>query len=491
MTLPAAPAATGLQAAALALHDRRISAVELTQAALARIAALEPRLQAFMHLDAARAIAHAQAIDGLRAAGVDLGPLMGVPVAVKDLFSVDGMPTTAGSRLDVQELVPPQGSFVDALLRAGCVIVGKTRTTEFALGGFNFDPPPPWNPCDTQQPRMTGGSSHGSAVAMAAGLAGFTVGSDTGGSVRWPAALCGVVGYKSSSSHWRGDGVFPLSPELDSIGLFTRSAHDAALVNAALMNAAQMNTALMNASRGQLLRPPPAVHALTFAVPTLHFMEQLDEPVLRCFEAAVSRLRVAGARIVNAETPEAGEIDEVFRSLVPADLLAFLGRDRVTAQMDRLDAVAAERLQAAFEARADGYSKMLARRRELQRLVAERSVGIDAWLTPTVPMLPQPTADFSSVAEVAAWNRRATRNTRPGNLFGQCGISLPIQHLGQEHPDRAAGAALWGQSIGAALPVGLQLCAAPGHDEALLSLACAVEDLLGRPAEAVLDALAD
>ena len=487
MTLPAAPAATGLQAAALALRDGRTSAVELTQAALARIAALEPRLHAFMHLDAGRAIAHAQAIDGLRAAGVNLGPLMGVPVAVKDLFSVDGMPTTAGSRLDVQDLVPPQGRFVDALLRAGCVIVGKTRTTEFALGGFNFDPPPPWNPCDTQQPRMTGGSSHGSAVAMAAGLAGFTVGSDTGGSVRWPAALCGVVGYKSSSSHWRGDGVFPLSPELDSIGLFTRSAHDAALVNAALMNAAlmnaaQLNTALMNRSRGQLLRPPPAVHALTFAVPKLHFMEQLDEPVMRCFEVAVARLRAAGARIVSAETPEAGEIDEVFRSLVPADLLAFLGRDRVTAQMHRLDAVAAERLQAAFEARADGYSKMLARRRELQRLVAERSVGIDAWLTPTVPMLPQPTADFSSVAEVAAWNRRATRNTRPGNLFGQCGISLPIQHLGEV----AAG-----QVSGAALPVGLQLCAAPGHDDALLSLACAVEDLLGRPAEAVLDALAE
>ena len=124
MTLPDAPAAPGLQAVAQALLDRRTSAVELTQAALARITALEPRLQAFTHLDAARAIAHAQAIDGLRAAGVNLGPLMGLPVAVKDLFSVDGMPTTA------------------------------------------------------------------------AGLAGFTVGSDTGGSVRWPAALCAVVGYK-------------------------------------------------------------------------------------------------------------------------------------------------------------------------------------------------------------------------------------------------------------------------------------------------------
>jgi aspartyl-tRNA(Asn)/glutamyl-tRNA(Gln) amidotransferase subunit A len=220
---------------------------------------------------------------------------------------------------------------------------------------------------------------------------------------------------------------------------------------------------------------------LTLAVPSLHFMDQLDEPVLRCFEAAVARLRAAGARIVNAETPEAGEIDEVFRSLVPADLLAFLGRDRVTAQFDRLDAVAADRLQVAFEVRADDYAKMLARRRVVQGLVAERSVGIDAWLTPTVPMLPQPTAHFRSVADVAAWNRRATRNTRPGNLFGQCGISLPIHHLGAELP---------GQPSGTALPVGLQLCAAPGQDLALLSMACAVEGVLGRPAEPRLDTLA-
>lgn len=466
MTLPAAPAAAGLQTVALALRTKRISAVELTQAALARIAALEPRLQAFMHLDAARAIAHAQAIDGLRVAGVNLGPLMGVPVAVKDLFSVDGMPTIAGSRLDVQDLVPPQGSFVGALLRAGCVILGKTRSTEFALGGFNLDRPPPWNPCDMHQPRMTGGSSHGSAVAMAAGLAGFTVGSDTGGSVRWPAALCGVVGYKASSSHWPCDGVFPLSPELDSIGLFTRSAHDAALVNATL--------------GGHPLRPPPGIDTLTLAVPTLHFMDQLDEPVLRCFEAAVARLRAAGARILNVETPEAEEIDEVFRNLVPADLLAFLGRDRVSAQFDKLDAVAADRLQAAFEVRADDYAKMLARRRVVQRLVAERSAGIDAWLTPTVPMLPQPTSQFCSVADVAAWNRRATRNTRPGNLFGQCGISLPVQHLCAEGS---------GLPNADALPVGLQLCASPGRDEALLNLACAVEDLLGRPAEPGLNPL--
>lgn len=467
MTLPDAPAAGGLQAAALALHERRTTAVDLAQAALARITALEPRLQAFMHLDAARAMAHAQAIDGLRAAGVNLGPLMGMPVAVKDLFTVDGMPTTAGSRLDVHDLVPPQGSFVNALLRAGCVILGKTRTTEFALGGFNLDRAPPWNPCDVSQARMTGGSSHGSAVAMAAGMAGFTVGSDTGGSVRWPAALCGVVGYKASSSRWPCDGVFPLSPALDSIGLFTRSAHDAAFVHAAL--------------GGHAMRSSPALRGLTLAVPTRHYRDQLDEPVLRCFDIAVARLREAGAHVVAAETPEAGEIDEIFRSLVPADLLAFLGRERVTAQMDRMDAVAADRLQFAFELRADDYARMLWRRGEVQRRVAERSAGIDGWLTPTVPMVPQPTAHFRSVADVAAWNRRATRNTRPGNLFGQCGISLPIQHLGAEHP---------GRDSDAALPVGLQLCAAPGQDLSLLSMACAMEDLLGRPSAPMLDTLA-
>jgi len=464
MSLPAATAALGLRALTESLREGRLSAVGLTQAALARIDALEPKLQAFTHLDAARAMAQAQAIDAQRATGVDLGPLMGVPVAVKDLFSVDGMPTTAGSRLDVQDLVPGQGSFVNALQRAGCIILGKTRTTEFALGGFNLNSAPPWNPCDAHEPRMTGGSSHGSAVAMAAGLAGFTVGTDTGGSVRWPAALCGVVGYKASASHWPCDGVFPLSPEMDSIGLFTYSAHDAAWVHAGLS--------------GQAPPRPPALTGLTLAVPTQHFMDELDEPVRRCFDAAVGRLFAAGARILSAETPEAAEIDDIFRCLVPADLLSFLGRERVMAQFDRLDAVAAARLEFAFDVRADDYAALRARRRVLERLVAERSVGIDAWLMPTVPMLPQPIAEFRNVAEVAAWNRRATWNTRPGNLFGQCGVSLPIQHLGAKPPTR---------TIDAILPVGLQLCAAPGRDAALLSVACAVEDLLGQPPRPLLD----
>lgn len=446
--MPAFPplAPRGLATLAADLREKRLSAESLCREALDRIAATEPTLESFTHLDPERAIGHARSLDALRRSGVDLGPLMGVPVAVKDLFTVEGMPTTGGSRLDIRDLVPPQGPFVGELIAGGCVPLGKTRTTEFALGGFNLDRPPPWNPCDMDVRRMTGGSSHGSAVAMAAGLSGFTLGSDTGGSVRWPAALCGVVGYKASAAHWPLDGVLPLSPEMDSIGLFTQAAEDAAFVEAAL------------ASR--TLAPAPPIDALRLAIPTEHFLENLEAPVAACFEAAIARLRNAGARLVELPAPEARWIDDIFRHLVPADLLAFLGRERVVRDRSLMDPVAAARLDGGLALPADEYVRMLALRRKAEQAMNARSRGIDAWITPTVPVLPHPIADYRTVDDVAAWNRLSTQNTRPANLFGQCGISLPIQHLGSP------------------LPVGLQLTASGGRDAWLLDVARTVEQSL-------------
>jgi aspartyl-tRNA(Asn)/glutamyl-tRNA(Gln) amidotransferase subunit A len=441
---PLAP--DGLAALSDELREGRLTAEALCRDALDRLAVMEPKLEAFTHLDPERALGHARALDALRRSGANLGPLMGIPVAIKDLFTVDGMPTTGGSRLDIRDLVPPQGPFVKGLLAGGCVPLGKTRTTEFALGGFNLNRPPPWNPCDMTQRRMTGGSSHGSAVAVAAGLAGFAVGSDTGGSVRWPAALCGVVGYKASPTHWPLDGVLPLSPEMDSIGIFTRSAEDAAFVEAALNSRA--------------LGAPPPVDTLRLALPTEHFLDNLEAPVAACFAAAVERLRDAGARFVELPAPEARWIDDIFGHLVPADLLAFLGRERVERDLALMDAVAAARLEGGAGLRADDYVRMLALRRRAERAMAERSRGIDAWITPTLPMLPHPVSEYRTVAEVAAWNRLATQNTRPANLCGQCGISLPIQHLGAD------------------LPVGLQLTAGGGQDARLLDVARAIEQLL-------------
>ena len=432
-----------------------ISAHDTTVALLTRIETLQPRLRAFTFVDPGRALAQAAGIDRLRSAGVDLGPLMGVPVALKDLFTVTSMPTTAGSRMDVSDLVPPQGRFVTLLERGGCILLGKTATTEFAMGGFNLREPPPWNPCDTTVPRMTGGSSHGSAVAMAAQLAGFTLGSDTGGSVRWPAALCGVTGYKTTKGHWPLDGVFPLSHSLDSLGCFTRSVADAAYVEAAIA--------------GETPRSAMHPEALVLALPGDHFFQNVDADVRACFDRAVARLRTVGARMVEIATPEAGEIDEVFGPMLASEWLAFVGRERFLANEALMDAVPAARARAGLDVRADDYVRLASRQRALVAMLRERSRGIDAWITPTVAVTPAPCAEFRSVAAVAAWNRLNTQNTRPGNLFGQCGVSLPIHHLG------------------APLPVGLQLCGAPGSDAHLLAVAQTVEAIVGCPPALSLD----
>jgi aspartyl-tRNA(Asn)/glutamyl-tRNA(Gln) amidotransferase subunit A len=233
---------------------------------------------------------------------------------------------------------------------------------------------------------------------------------------------------------------------MDSIGLFTQGAEDAAFIEAAL------------ASR--TLGSEPPVDALRLAVPKEHFLENLEAPVAACFEAAIARLRKAGARLVELPVPEARWIDDIFRHLVPADLLAFLGRDRAARGRSLMDPVAAARLDGGAALPADDYVRMLALRRKAEQAMIARSRGIDAWITPTLPVLPHPIADYRTVEDVAAWNRLATQNTRPANLFGQCGISLPIQHLGSP------------------LPVGLQLSASGGQDAWLLDVARAVERVL-------------
>jgi aspartyl-tRNA(Asn)/glutamyl-tRNA(Gln) amidotransferase subunit A len=449
ISLPAFPFGDmSLESFATAFRARAIGSRDVTQSILARIDALQPRLAAYSYIDHEGALARASAVDAARSAGIDLGPLMGLPIAVKDLFSVRGMPTNAGSRVDVSDLVPPQGPFVTALLRAGCVVLGKTATTEFAMGGINLTHRLPWNPCDPEIARMTGGSSHGSAVAMAAGMAAMTFGSDTGGSVRWPAALCGVVGYKASSDYWPIEGVFPLSKNMDSLGVFTHSAADAAFVEAAM--------------RGQECTRPRPIDQLVLGVPTEYYFDHIDRDVRACFDEAVARLRSGGARLVPIGVPEAREHDAIFARLLPAEWLAFFGRERFVATKKDMDPVVQARADAGLDVAADEYLRYEKRRVELVTLMRERMRGLDAWVTPTVVIVPGPVVEYDTVQKAAAWNQLNTQNTRPGNMFAQCGVSLPIHHL--------CGT----------LPVGLQLCCAPGEDAHLLEVARAVEQVVGR-----------
>lgn len=422
------------------------SAEKATEEYLSRIEERDKKLGAFIHVDSERALQQARGVDALAKARHSLGPLHGKIVAVKDLLTIDGMPTYAGSSIPIDDIVPPEGSFVRALRAAGCVIIGKTRSTEFALGTFNLDRRTPWNPCDLEVQRMPGGSSNGSAVAAAAELCDFAIGSDTGGSVRLPAALCGIVGYRPSPGVWPLDGVFPLSPLLDTLGPLTRSFDDLVTIFQTLT---PQRTGKARVDRLRLGRP------------TKMFYDDLDADVAACINEAIARLEKAGVQIDPVDVPELDLVDPVFAKMITADLVATLGRARVEKFHWRLDSVVRDRIKGGLEISAADYVTMVRRCALLSAAASERMAGFDAWITPTSPSVPIPVAECTSVESAAAWNRRSLRNTRPGNVFSMCGVSLPIGKLGS------------------GLPVGLQLLGKHGDDAKLLAVAGAVLEALG------------
>ena len=450
--LPADPLATKSFAQyAAELRSGAISALSVVEAYLERIRQLNPKIDAVSELDEGRALAAAKGIDCLIGAGQNPGPLAGLPILVKDLYQVNGLNITAGSRLDVRKIAPcDEGPIITSLRQAGCIILGKTRTTEFAMGGFNLTHPLPWNPCDLKTKRMTGGSSHGSAAGMAAGLCAFSLGSDTGGSVRQPAAFAGTVGFKASPEYWPTAGVFPMSPGLDSLGVFTKTAGDAHWVVSNL-------PFVRNPS---ILGIDIPAESLRFGLPSHHIYDHCDTESKQTFEQALVRLKAAGVRVEAIEIPEVAEMDAVFGGMVPTDVLAFVGRERFLAAEKILDPVVWARTQAAFDLKATDYIAIQRKFKVICQQVNKRLVGFDGWICPTIPRVAPPVEGYDSLEKIADWNRINTANTRPGNLFGQCGISLPMR----------------GVSTG--LPLGFQIMAAPMTDDRLIRIAITVEELL-------------
>ena len=433
------------------LRRGEITSEAATTAYLERIEALEPRLSAYEFVATDQALAAARSLDRLLAAGTDLGPLMGVPVAVKDLLAVDGMPVTAGSKVDVADLIGAEGRFVKTLKRAGCVILGKTKTVEFALGGAgtNRVRGTPRNPWDVKVFRVPGGSSSGSAVAMASGMCGFAIGSDTGGSVRGPAAFCGVFGLKTTAGLWPTDGVYPLSPTLDTLGLLTASAADAALVFATLESV-----------------PTPAPHAprgLRLGQPTNHFFDNLDPEVEKAAAKVLAALEKAGVEIVPIEVPEVAVADDLFYDLIAAEFIAVMGSQRFLDNRQHMDRDVAKWGATGVDIPADRYIRHLWRHRELCRTTRERFRDLDGWVHPTRPIVARPKEDYDDPDEYRRLARFMAQNTRYGNVAGLCAASVPVQ------------------ASDGALPVGLQVTCAPMAENRLLSIARQVEGLVGAP----------
>ena len=425
-----------------------LRAADLVEVYLARIAALEPKLQAFEHVDAAAARRDAAEIDRRRAAGAPLGPLAGLPVAVKDLFVVDGMPTTGGSALDLSAMLPVrEGPFVAALRAAGAVILGKTRTVEFAFGatGINHIRGTPWNPADMSVHRIPGGSSSGSAVAVAGGLAAFAIGSDTGGSVRIPAALCGTFGLKTSRGLWPTDGVLPLAPTFDTVGLLTRSAADADFLFAALQGP------------GSTVRPP-APSELRLVLPTGY--DSPSEPaVAAAFAAAVEALSAAGVALGEVAMAEATERAGIFPVVLAAELMERFGRARFDAERARIDPLVATRMERALSTAPSEYRAAVQRTRDLAAIMEDRLSGFDGWIAPTTAILAPEVSAFEDLDRALDLTLGITCNTQPANLFDQCAVTVPLPVDG--------------------LPVGFQIAAPAGRDARLLAIARTLEQVLG------------
>ena len=440
----------GIQGFAKRFRSGQTASEAVTSAYLERIEALDPRLGAYEHVARESALAQARALDGLLAAGTDLGPLMGVPVAVKDLFAVEGMPTTAGSNLDVTGLVGGEGRFVGMLRRAGCVILGKTKTVEFAMGGtgINLVRGTPWNPWDARVHRVPGGSSSGSAVAAAAGLCAFAIGSDTGGSVRLP-AFSGIFALKTTKGRWPTDGVASLSRTLDTIGPITKSASDAAVVFGVLCGV-----------------PTPAAaepRGLRLGRPTTLFFDDLDRDVKRCVDAALTALAAAGVEIVDCELSETAEHMESVQHLIAAEFITTFGRERFEASRADMDPDVRDRLQPGLDLTADAYIRLLWRHREHCQNAPHWMEGLDGWLAPTNPTVAMALADLEEPAGSGRYRDRLGRNTNPANFMGLCATSTPIQQLGS------------------ALPVGLQVMCRADEESRALSIALWFEELFGLP----------
>ncbi len=426
------------------------SASDRLEAALARIA--DPERQGAMvfteiYADAARAAAAAS--DRRAAAGRPLGPLDGRIVSVKALFDVVGDTTAAGSAILRGRPAARRDAHAVARLRAaGAVIVGRTHMTEFAFSAVGINPHygNPGNPRDRS--RVPGGSSSGAVISVVDGMAEIAVGSDTGGSLRIPAALSGAVGFKPTSGRLPAEGAFPLSPSLDVIGPVAATVADAALLDS-----------ILGDSDPAPLAPLP-VAGQSFLVPRWRLFDGIEPAVAAAFEAALDRLRAAGAHIVegsiDAELDALADLDRigVFTAIELAATLAELG---ITA-LDGIDHKTRARIEAGGRTPAADYVRMQRRRADLIRLMDERLARHPVLLLPTVPLTAPAIADVLDDAGFHRVNLLLLRNTRIANLFDVPAISLPVPSAG--------------------LPVGLMAMGRRGSDRSLLGIAAGLEAAL-------------
>ncbi|TRM52310.1 amidase [Achromobacter sp. LC458] len=437
----------------LALNEGRTSSVALTELALARAQdAAGEGARVFTKLYAESALAQARASDTLRAAGIVRSAVEGLPISIKDLFDIEGETTMAGSvAREGEPAADANADVVQRLIAAGAVIIGRTNMTEFAYSGLGINPHygTPLNPYDRATGRIPGGSSSGAAVSVADGMAVAGIGSDTGGSVRIPAALCGLTGFKPSAWRVSMQGVLPLSANLDSIGPIAASVRCCAELDAIL------------SGDGGPVPEAMALRGLRLAVPTTLALDAMDKHVADSFAAAVARLKEAGALVDEIAIPEFAEVGGINSKggFTAAEAWAW-HRDLIARAGKRYDPRVVSRIMRGQDMSAADYIDLLDAREAWVAAVDHRIAGYDALIMPTTPIVAPAVADLVASDEAYyAANGLILRNPTLINFLDGCALSLPCHG-----PDTA--------------PVGLMIAGSNGADRRILAVGLAIEALL-------------
>lgn len=418
--------------------------VALTEAFLAAIEADPDAPRIYARTMARQALDTAMGARARARAGLRRGPLDGVPVAWKDLFDTAGVATEAGSALLAGRVPAQDAAVVARLTAAGLPPLGKVHMTELAFSGLGLNPSTASPPNANDPGAVSGGSSSGSAAAVAFGLAPLSIGSDTGGSVRLPAAWNDLVGLKTTAGRIPLAGVVPLAPRFDTVGPLARSVEDAALA-----------FALLDASPAPDLRGASLAGARLMVLETVA-QDHLDPEVAAAFDAALTRLERAGARLVRAPVAAVAQAMDLAGILYTAECWGTWGA-RIEAAPDRLYPPVRARFQSGAGHLAADYVAAWQRLDGLRAEWTAAVAGMDAVVTPTAAGLPPKAAPLlADAAAFAAANLRALRNTRIGNLMGGCALTLPTGRPS----------------------VGISLLAGPGDEARLLRLGAAAEAAL-------------
>ncbi|MGW7519703.1 amidase [Streptomyces sp. NPDC054796] len=454
------PFELSLTEASRALRARELSPVELTASVLDRIGAVEERLGAYVTVAADAARAAAARAEREIARGGPRGPLHGIPMGLKDLIDAEGLPTTASSDVRAGHVAERDSAVAERLAAAGAVLLGKTHTHEFAYG---LTTPQTRNAWDHS--RVAGGSSGGSAVAVAAGGATFAMGTDTGGSIRVPAALNGVVGLKPTYGLVPRSGVTSLSWSLDHVGPLTRTVEDAALVLAATAGhdprdpASVVRAPSVDLADGDGLGGLDDLKGLRVGVPRNHYFERVAPEVEEAVRRAIGRLAELGATLVDVEIPMARYVQAVQWGLMVPEATAYHERSlRAAADLYAPDVRIL--LEAGELTSAGDYLRAQRARTMMRDAWARMFDGIDVLAAPTVPMTAaaagQETVEWPD-GTTEAVSDSYVRLSAPANITGVPSLTLPVGH------DRAG------------LPIGMQLMARAFHDTTALRVGRAYE----------------